>query len=86
MKIHMKKMILVQWELIYFKLSIKHPVFCPSRSALVGPDNHSAKNVLILTMKLWKMKKSCDFDHEIMNFVEKYVGTPAILGRTLSIL
>jgi hypothetical protein len=25
-------------------------------------------------MKLWKMKKSCDFDHEIMNFVEKNEG------------
>jgi hypothetical protein len=34
-------------------------------------------------MKLWKMKKSCDFDHEIMNLVEKNVGTPAILGITL---
>jgi hypothetical protein len=34
-------------------------------------------------MKLWKMKKSSDFDHEIMNFVEKNVGTPAILGKTL---
>jgi hypothetical protein len=33
-------------------------------------------------MKLWKMKKSCDFDHEQMNLVEKNVGTPAILGRT----
>jgi hypothetical protein len=32
-------------------------VFCPCRSALVGPDHHSAKKVLILTMKLWKMKK-----------------------------
>jgi hypothetical protein len=30
-------------------------------------------------MKLWKMKKSSDFDHEIMNLVEKNVGTPAIL-------
>jgi hypothetical protein len=58
-------------------------VFCPCLSALVGPDHHSAKNVLVLTMKLWKMKKSSDFDHEIMNFVEKNVGTPAILGRTL---
>jgi hypothetical protein len=29
------------------------------------------------------MKKSSDFDHEIMNLVEKNVGTPAILGRTL---
>jgi hypothetical protein len=26
-------------------------------------------------------KKSCDFYHEIMNLVEKNVGTPAILGR-----
>jgi hypothetical protein len=33
-------------------------------------------------MKLWKMKKSSDFDHEIMNLVEKNVGTPAILDRT----
>jgi hypothetical protein len=31
-------------------------VFCSCRSALVGPDHHSAKKVLILTMKLWKMK------------------------------
>jgi hypothetical protein len=34
-------------------------------------------------MKLWKMKKSNDFDHEITNLVEKNVGTPAIRGRTL---
>jgi putative transposon-encoded protein len=27
-------------------------------------------------MKLWKMKKSSDFDHEIKNLVEKNVGTP----------
>jgi hypothetical protein len=47
------------------------------------PDHHSAKKVLILTMKLWKIKKSSDFDHEIMNLVEKNVGTPAILGKTL---
>jgi hypothetical protein len=33
-------------------------VFCP--------DHHSAKKVLILTMKLWKMKKSSDSDHEII--------------------
>jgi hypothetical protein len=46
-------------------------VFCPCRSALIGPDHHSAQNVLILTMKLWKMKKSSDFDHEIMNLVKK---------------
>jgi hypothetical protein len=32
-------------------------VFCPCRSALVGPDHHTAKKVLILTIKLWKMKK-----------------------------
>jgi hypothetical protein len=32
-------------------------------------------------MKLWK--KSSNFDHEIMNLVEKNVGTPAILGRIL---
>jgi hypothetical protein len=32
-------------------------------------------------MKLWKMKKSSDFDHEIMNLVEKNVGTSAILGK-----
>jgi hypothetical protein len=51
----------------------------------VGPNHHSAKKVLILTMKLWKMKKSSDFDHEIMNLVETNVGTPAILVRTLSI-
>jgi hypothetical protein len=31
------------------------------------------------------MKKSCDFYHEIMNLVEKNVGTPAILGRDLII-
>jgi hypothetical protein len=37
-------------------------------------------------MKLWKMKKSSDFDHQIMNFVEKNVGTPAILGKTLVIV
>jgi hypothetical protein len=47
------------------------------------PRPPHSKRVLILTMKLWKMKKSCDFDHEIMNLVEKTVGTPAILGRTL---
>jgi hypothetical protein len=29
-------------------------------------------------------EKSSDFDHEIMNLVEKNVGTPAILGRALS--
>jgi hypothetical protein len=34
-------------------------------------------------MKLWKMEKSCDFDHEKMNLVEKNVGTLAILARTL---
>jgi hypothetical protein len=28
-------------------------------------------------------KKSIDFDHEIMNLVEKNVGTSAILGKTL---
>jgi hypothetical protein len=28
-------------------------------------------------------KKSIDFDHEIMNLVEKNVGTTAILGRIL---
>jgi hypothetical protein len=50
---------------------INKPVFCPYRSALIGPDHHSAKKVLILNMKLWKMKKSSDFDHEIMNFVKK---------------
>jgi hypothetical protein len=33
-------------------------------------------------MKLWKMKKSSYFDHEIMYLVEKNVGTPAILDRT----
>jgi hypothetical protein len=33
-------------------------------------------------MKLWKMKKRSDFDHEIINLVEKNVGTPAILGIT----
>jgi hypothetical protein len=49
----------------------------------VGPDHHSAKKGLILTMKLWKMKKSSDSDHEIMNLVEKNVGTPAILRRAL---
>jgi hypothetical protein len=30
-------------------------------------------------------KKSIDFDHEIMNLIEKNVGTPAILGRALII-
>jgi hypothetical protein len=49
----------------------------------VGTDHHSAKKILILTMKLWIMKKSSDFDHEKMNLVEKNLGTPAILGRTL---
>jgi hypothetical protein len=39
-------------------------VFCPCRSALVGPD----------------------FDREIMNLVEKNVGTPAILGRILCLV
>jgi hypothetical protein len=34
-------------------------------------------------MKLWKMKKSSDFDHEKINLIEKNVGTAAILGRTL---
>jgi hypothetical protein len=58
-------------------------VVCHCWSALVGPDHHSAKKVLILTMKLWKMKKSSDFDHEIMSLIEKNVGTPAILGRAL---
>jgi hypothetical protein len=29
------------------------------------------------------MKKCSDSDHEIMNLVEKNVGTPAILGRAL---
>jgi hypothetical protein len=29
-------------------------------------------------------EKSSDFDHEIMNLVEKNLGTSAILGRTLS--
>jgi hypothetical protein len=53
-------------------------VFCPCRSALVGPDHYSAKKVLILTMKLWKMKTSSDFDHEIMNLVENLtVQNPA---------
>jgi hypothetical protein len=34
------------------------------------------QKVLILTMKLWKMKKTTgsDFGHEIMNLVEKNVG------------
>jgi hypothetical protein len=59
------------------------PVFCPCLSALVGPNHHSAKKVLILTMKLRKMKKSSNFDHEIMNLFEKNVGTPAILGKTM---
>jgi hypothetical protein len=31
------------------------------------------------------MKNSSDFDHEIMNLVEKNVGTPAILGRALGV-
>jgi hypothetical protein len=34
-------------------------------------------------MKLWKMNKSSDFDHEKINLVEKNVGTPAIKGRTM---
>jgi hypothetical protein len=63
------------WSLIGQKFS-RNAVFCPCRSALVGPDHQSAKKVLILTMKLWQMKKS-------MNLVEKNVGTPAILVRTL---
>jgi hypothetical protein len=37
-------------------------------------------------MKLWKMKKSSDFDHEIMNFVEKNVGTPVIVSKTLMLM
>jgi hypothetical protein len=28
-------------------------------------------------------EKSSDFDHEIINLVEKSVGNPAILGKTL---
>jgi hypothetical protein len=32
------------------------PVFRPCRSALVSPDHHSEKKVLILTMKLCKIK------------------------------
>jgi hypothetical protein len=40
-----------------FKLKYISPVFCPCQSALVGLDHHSAKKVLILTKKLWKMKK-----------------------------
>jgi hypothetical protein len=47
------------------------------------PDHHSAKKGLILTMKLWKMEQRSYFDHEIINLVEKNVGTPAILGRAL---
>jgi hypothetical protein len=65
----------------YLKIPMVVGVFCPCQLALVGPDHHSAKKVpvLILTMKLWKMKKSSYLDHEIMNLVEKDVGTPAIL-------
>jgi hypothetical protein len=29
------------------------------------------------------MKKRSDFDHEIMSLVEKNVGTPATLGKTM---
>jgi hypothetical protein len=47
------------------------------------PRPSLSKKGFILTMKLWKMKKSRDSDHEIMNLVEKNVGTPAILGRAL---
>jgi hypothetical protein len=32
------------------------PFFCSFLPLPVGPDHHSAKQVLILTMKLWKMK------------------------------
>jgi hypothetical protein len=56
-------------------------VFCPCLTVLVGPDHHSAKKVLFLTMKSWKMKKSS----EIMNLFEKNVGTPAILGKTMQL-
>jgi hypothetical protein len=48
------------------KYTATSTVFCPCRSALVGPTT-----TLILTMKLWKVKKSSDFDHEIMIWLKK---------------
>jgi hypothetical protein len=36
---------------------VVHAPQCPCRSTLVDPDHHLAKKVLIMTMKLWKMKK-----------------------------
>jgi hypothetical protein len=63
-------------------LSINNQCSAPAGQHWSAPTTTQQKKVLILTMKLWKMKKS-DFDHEIMNLVEKNVGTPAILGRTL---
>jgi hypothetical protein len=57
-------------------------VFCPCRSALVGPTTTQQKSI-DFDHEIMKMKKSCDFDHEIMNLVEKNVGTPATLGRIL---
>jgi hypothetical protein len=35
--------------------------------------------------EIMENEKSSDFYHEIMNLVEKNVGTPAILGRTLHV-
>jgi hypothetical protein len=35
--------------------------------------------------EIMENEKSSDFDHEKMNMVEKNVGTPAILGRTLGV-
>jgi hypothetical protein len=32
------------------------------------------------------MENEKKFDHEIMNFAEKNVGTPAILGKTLCLI
>jgi hypothetical protein len=59
-------------------------VFCPCRSALVGPNHHSAKKDF--DHEIMENEKSCDFDHEIMNLIEKNVGAPAILGKALSVL
>jgi hypothetical protein len=41
--------------------------------------------MLLKYMHVWKIKKSSGFYHEIMNLVEKNVGTPAVLGRTLAV-
>jgi hypothetical protein len=38
-------------------------VFCPCRSALVGPDHHSAKKV-DFDHEIMENEKNSDFDHE----------------------